>query len=83
MSELTCDCLEYQEMERTCFNCKAVWTDEMSKVEKFSICPQHMTMIAICGGAPPLCKKCRDEGYYIEPSLGFCSIPEVKKFENI
>lgn len=74
-----CDCREYQEIERTCFRCKTVWTSEMYQFEKIAKCPQHCAMIAVCGGSPPLCKKCEDEGYYIEPSLGFCNPPEVKK----
>ncbi len=39
--------------------------------ERVHQCSIHYQSIAICGfGEPPLCKKCVDDGYYIE-SIGF------------
>lgn len=78
-----CDCQEYQETERTCFRCKLKWIEEMAKHEKVSKCPEHCTSIAICGSSPPLCKDCKDEGYYVVPSFGFCNVPEIKKRETV
>lgn len=77
MSECTCN--KPQRRQNTCFRCRSEWKTELSHHEKLASCPEHRMCIAICGGSPPICEKCTNEGYYVEPSLGFGSIPEIKK----
>ena len=75
----TCTCNTEQTKENTCFRCRTVWTSERPHHEKVSLCPEHRMCIAICGGSPPMCETCTNEGYYVEPSLGFGTFPEIKK----
>ena len=74
-----CTCNSSKTKENTCFRCKTIWTAECSKIEKMTSCEEHRGCVAWCGGSPPMCETCTNEGYYVQPSLGFCSIPKIKK----
>lgn len=79
-NEQDCSCNDESLVEqKICFNCKETWEEQMPKHIRVSNCPSHHDSIAICGGGPSMCKKCKEDGYYVETSFGFGSIPTIKK----
>lgn len=76
-----CTCNTPQTRQNTCFRCKTTWTSEMDHHERVANCTdsEHRMSIAICGGSPPMCTSCTNEGYYVEPSLGWGLPREIKK----
>ena len=63
-----CKC-HNESLEKTmaCFNCQSSWSEKMHQHERVASCPEHHSMIAICGGGnPSLCQKCTNAGYSVE-----------------
>lgn len=67
---MSCTCNTASTHELTCFNCKSVWTADMDHFEIVANCPVHSRSVAICGFTPPLCDKCKSDGYYIQRDGG-------------
>ena len=76
-----CTCNTLRTKNNTCYRCKTQWTSELSFSERVSSCAdeEHRMSIAICGRGPPLCKQCEDDGYFVQPSLGWGQPPTIEK----
>lgn len=63
-----CTCNDETLIEtKTCFKCQAQWSEPMPYHMRVNNCSEHFRSIAICiTPQPPLCQKCKDDGYEVE-----------------